>query len=72
MTKQRFDAKSATINAKWDRTTKQVLITTNKNLSNLLVTGLKNGTLYGGQLIREVAVKSTGTSTFVVDQALSQ
>ncbi|MDP3009296.1 MAG: hypothetical protein Q8N30_09550 [Methylococcales bacterium] len=71
MTKDSLTAKSATINATWDRTTNRVTVSANKTVPNLLITGLNGGELYGGQFIRAINV-STIPRTFTVNQALTQ
>jgi hypothetical protein len=71
MTKDRLTAKSATINATWDRTTNLITLSTDKVVPNLLVTGLAGGESYGGQFIRAINV-STIPTTVAVDQGLSQ
>lgn len=71
MTKDSLTAKSATINAVWNRTTNQVTLSANKSVPNLLVTGLQGGSLYGGQFIREINVNTT-PRTIAVNQAKTQ
>lgn len=68
---ERLIAKSATISAKWDRTTNRVTVSANKAVPNLLVTGLQGGDLYGGQFLREISINAT-PKTFVADRALTQ
>jgi hypothetical protein len=70
-TQERLIARSATIQATWNRTTNQVTLSANKSVPNLLVTGLQGGDLYGGQFIREINVNTT-SKTIAVDQALTQ
>ena len=70
-TAERLTAKSAVIQAVWNRTTNQVTLSANKSVPNLLVTGVAGGDLYGGQLIREIAVNATA-KTFSVNQGLTQ
>ncbi len=65
-----IEAKSATIQATWDRATNQVTLSADKALPYLSVTGISGGKLYGGQFIREVAVNNT-PRRFGVDRALS-
>lgn len=71
ITKESLTAKSATINATWNRTTNQVTLSANKSVPNLPVTGITGGTLYGGQLIRQVGINTT-PKVFTVNQALTQ
>jgi hypothetical protein len=71
MTKDSLTAKSATINATWNRTTNQVTLSANKTVPNLFVTGLTGGELYGGQFIRAINVNTTA-KTVAVNQALTQ
>ncbi len=70
-TKYSLDAKTATIDATWDRTTNRVTLSANKLVRRLLVTGLARGELYGGQRIREINV-NTNPKRIRVDQALTQ
>jgi hypothetical protein len=70
-TRDRLIAKSAVINAVWNRSKNQVILSANKSVPNLTVTGLFGGSLYGGQSIRSVNISPT-TSTFTVDRALSR
>jgi hypothetical protein len=70
-TNDRLIAKSATVNAKWDRTAKTVTLSASKTVNNLLVTGLTGGELYGGQSIRAINVTTT-PQTVLVDQALTK
>lgn len=71
-TKNKLNAKAAIIEAKWDRTTKKVTLLADRNISGLQVTGISNGELYGGQLIREINLTALQPKVFVVNQALSQ
>jgi hypothetical protein len=70
-TQERLIARSAIIQATWNRMTNQVTLSANKSVPNLLVTGLQGGDLYGGQFIREINVNTT-PKTIGVDQALTQ
>lgn len=70
-TRERLIGKTATIQAKWDRTANQVTISANRNVPNLAVTGIGGGELYGGQLIREVGVNTT-PKVFTVNRTLTQ
>jgi hypothetical protein len=70
-TKDALTAKSAIINATWNRTTNQVTLSANKTVPNLLVTGLQGGELYGGQFIRTIGVNTT-PRTIAVNRALTQ
>ncbi|SFM65658.1 Agd3-related carbohydrate deacetylase, partial [Nitrosomonas communis] len=69
-TKNKLDAKSAIIQAQWDRTTNQVTISANKTLY-LEVTGIAGGNLYGGQRISVITVTTTPT-VYTVNRALAQ
>lgn len=71
MTQERLIAQSASIQATWDRTANQVTLSADKEVPNLLVTGLLGGDLYGGQFISEITV-NTAPHTIAVDQALTQ
>lgn len=70
-TQESLNTKSATIQAMWDRTTNQVILSADKAVPNLLVTGLSGGDLYGGQYIGRVTV-NTNSTAFPVDRALAQ
>ncbi|MCC7091281.1 MAG: hypothetical protein IT524_04860, partial [Nitrosomonas sp.] len=70
-TKDRLNAKSAIIQAVWNRANNTVSISANKAVPNLEVTGLTGGELYGGQFIRAVTV-NTQPLTFAVNRALTQ
>ncbi len=70
-TQQRLSAKSAVIQATWNRTTNQVTLVSDKAVPDLLVTGLSGGELYGGQYIREINVNTT-PKAITVNRALSQ
>jgi hypothetical protein len=71
-TNERLIAKSATITAKWDRTTNMVTLSANKAVPNLLVTGITGGEVYGGQLIGAVSLTASTSTTIAVNQALLQ
>jgi hypothetical protein len=64
-------AKSASIQAVWNRTTNQVTLSATKAVPNLLVTGLSGGELYGGQYIRTINVNTTNTA-IMVNRGLTQ
>jgi hypothetical protein len=70
-TAESLNAKSAVIQAMWNRATNQVILSANKTLPNLRVTGLSGGELYGGQLIREVTV-DTHPVAYPIDRGLTQ
>lgn len=71
MTRDRLIAKSAVIDATWNRTTNKVTLSANMNVPKLQVTGVGGGESYGGQFIREIYVTTT-PKTFNVNQALNQ
>jgi hypothetical protein len=71
MTQESLIARSASIQATWDRATNQVTLSADKEVPNLLVTGLQGGGLYGGQFISEINVK-TAPYSIAVDRALAQ
>ncbi len=71
MTKERLIAKSATIQAIWNRDTNEVTLSADRFVPNLLVTGLEGGDLYGGQYIRELDITTTPQS-INVNRALNQ
>lgn len=64
-------AKSAVIQAVWNRTTNQVTLSANKAVPNLFVTGLSGGELYGGQYVRSLNV-STTPAAILVNRGLTQ
>jgi len=70
-TEEKLTAKSATIQATWDRTTNQVTLSADKTVPDLPVTGVSDGELYGGQLIRLIGVNTT-PQVFPIDRALNQ
>lgn len=70
-TRDSLNAKSATIDARWDRTANTVTLSANKTVQNLAVTGLAGGELYGGQLIRKFNI-GTQPVAFKVNRALTQ
>ena len=70
-TNDRLISKSATIEATWDRTTNQVILSADQNVPNLLVTGLAGGELYGGQFIRKIKAEKK-KKKYDVNQALTQ
>jgi hypothetical protein len=70
-TRDSLNAKSAVINATWDRTTNKVTLSADKTVQNLAVTGLAGGELYGGQLIRTLNM-GTQPVVFTVNRALAQ
>ncbi len=69
-TKQRLDAKTAIIQAKWNRSTNQVTLSANKAIT-LEMTGITGGGTYGGQFVRAVNVTTTPTA-FTVNRGLTQ
>jgi hypothetical protein len=70
-TAEHLNAKSATIQATWNRTTNQVTLSANKSVPNLIVTGVAGGDTYGGQLIREITVNAT-PKAITVNRLLNQ
>jgi hypothetical protein len=71
LTAESLKARSAAINATWNRTTNQVTLSASKAIPHLRVTGLSGGELYGGQLIREITVDKNSTG-YTVDRGLTQ
>jgi hypothetical protein len=69
-TKNRLDAKTEVIQAKWDRTKNQVTLSANKPVK-LEVTGVTGGEIYGGQFIREINV-TPASKMYTVNRALTQ
>ena len=66
-----LNARSTTIHATWNRTTNHVILSSDKAIRYLPVTGISGGNLFGGQFIREVALDGTPRA-FSVDRALTQ
>ncbi len=71
MTRDKLAAKSASINATWDRTTNKVSLVANKSLVGVMLTGVRLGENYGGQSIRQMSVTTTSQNVYV-DRALTQ
>ncbi|SDW03894.1 hypothetical protein [Nitrosomonas communis] len=69
-TKQRLDAKTAIIQAKWDRAANQVIISADKAVA-LDITGIAAGSIYGGQRIAPVPVTTT-PRVLAVNRMLTQ
>lgn len=70
-TAESLNAKSAAIQATWNRTTDHVTLSANKAVPHLRVTGLAGGELYGGQLIREITV-DTHPTVYPVNRGLAE
>ncbi|SFN72603.1 Agd3-related carbohydrate deacetylase [Nitrosospira briensis] len=71
LTAESLKARSAAIQATWNRTTNEVTLSASKAIPYLRVTGLSGGELYGGQLIREITVDTNSTG-YTVDRGLTQ
>jgi hypothetical protein len=65
-----LNARSTTIHAIWNRGTNHVILSSDKAIRDLPVTGIAGGNLIGGQFIREVAVDGIPRA-FSVDRALT-
>lgn len=70
-TAEHLNAKSAMIDATWNRTTNQITLSANKSVPHLRVTGLSGGELYGGQFIGDISVDTKAT-VYVVDRGLTR
>lgn len=70
-TAESLNARSAKIDAIWDRTTNRVTLSANKAVPHLRVTGLSGGEIYGGQLIGNIRVNTKAT-TYEVDRGLTR
>ena len=70
-TAEHLNAKSAVIDATWNRTTNQIILSANKSVPHLRVTGLSGGELYGGQLIGDISLDTKATA-YVVDRGLTR
>ena len=66
-----LNARSAVIQATWDRANNYVTLSADKSIPSLAVTGISDGELYGGQFVREVAIDNT-PKRFPIDRALSK
>lgn len=71
-TKDRIDSSTAIIIANWDLDTNQVTFTSTNQTASIWVTGISEGSLYGGQLQRFLTLDENQTYTFAVDRALTQ
>jgi hypothetical protein len=70
-TAESLNARSAKIDAVWNRTTNRVILSANKAVPHLRVTGLSGGEIYGGQLIGDISVDTKATS-YEVDRGLTR
>lgn len=61
-TRDRLTAKSANIQATWNRSTNLVTLSADKTVPNLEITGVAGGEIYGGQRIRKVTINTTPVS----------
>lgn len=71
ITRDNLNAKSAIVDATWNRATNQVILSANTKVPVLQVTGLAGGEFYGGQFILGIQVDKK-VKSYTVDQALSQ
>ncbi|ABB75456.1 hypothetical protein SAMN05216403_11214 [Nitrosospira multiformis ATCC 25196] len=70
-TAESLNARSAKIDAIWNRTTNRVTLSANKAVPHLRVTGLSGGEIYGGQLIGNISVDTKATM-YEVDRGLTR
>jgi hypothetical protein len=70
-TAESLNARSAKIDAIWNRTTNRVTLSANKAVPHLRVTGLFGGEIYGGQLIGNISVDTKAT-TYEIDRGLTR
>jgi hypothetical protein len=70
-TKESIDKRSAAVLAVWNRATSQVIMSADKAVANLPVTGISGGELYGGQYIRRINVTMNPVA-YPVDRGLAQ
>jgi len=70
-TAESLNARSAKIDAVWNRTTNRVTLSANKAVPHLRVTGLFGGEIYGGQLIGNISVDTKAT-TYEIDRGLTR
>lgn len=71
-TKNRIDARTATIIANWNLDTNQVTLNSTNKTARVWVTGLSGGTLYGGQRQRYLTLSRNVNNVYAVDRALTQ
>ena len=70
-TKESISKRSADVHAVWNRATSQVILSADKAVSNLPVTGVSGGELYGGQYIRHINI-TLNPAVYPVDRGLAQ
>lgn len=71
LTAARLNARGATIKASWNPAANSVTLLSNKTV-RLQTTGLYGGTLYGGQVQREIPLSANKVVTYTVDRALTR
>lgn len=71
-TKDRIDARTATIIANWNLDTNQVTLNSTNKRARVWVTGISGGTLYGGQLQRYLTLNKNVNNVYTVNRALTQ
>jgi hypothetical protein len=69
-TKDRINAKTATIIANWNLDTNQVTLNSTNKTARVWVTGISGGTLYGGQRQRYLTLSRNVNNVYTVDRAL--
>lgn len=70
-TAESLNARSAKIDAVWNRITNRATLSANKAVPHLRVTGLSGGEVYGGQLIGNISVDTKATS-YKVDRGVTR
>jgi hypothetical protein len=70
-TKESISKRSAAVHAVWNRGTNQVILSADKAVANLPVTGVSGGELYGGQYIRHINI-TLNPAVYPVDRGLAQ
>lgn len=70
-TRDTLIAKSANIQAIWNRSSNLVTLWADKIVPNLEITGIASGEIYGGQRIRKVTINTTPVS-LIVNRMLAQ
>lgn len=71
LTTERLKARGATIRATWNPSTNTITFLSNKSV-RIQTTGLYGGTLYGGQVQREIPLTANRSTTYIVDRALTR
>lgn len=71
LTTERLKARTATVRATWKPSTNTVTFLSDKSV-RIQTTGLYGGTLYGGQVQREIPLTANRSVTYFVDRAVTR